>query len=325
VFCDQHQISGSKTASSIDHIIESIDSIIKGIDRAGEYGAPIEIAFYGGSFTSIPAEEQVRLLLAAAPLLDNAPRNTIRVSTRPDCIDKCSLERLIAYRVSTVELGAQSMCDDVLLKSQRGHTARDVEMAAALVKQAGLSLILQMMTGLPGDLPGKSVITAKRFIGLRPDGVRIYPAVVIKGTLLYEMWRRGEYQEQSLDEAVELCAVLCSLFKEAQIPVIRLGLNPTEALSAGAAVAGAYHPAFGEMVYSKMYYKSAAALLKGAEPGDDVTIAVKKGCLSKFIGNKRCNIDALISEFSLGSLKVIESELVRDDVLLVTPDHNVRP
>jgi histone acetyltransferase (RNA polymerase elongator complex component) len=252
-----------------------------------------ELAFYGGSFTALPVSRQDELLKAASPFLLRNPGNLIRISTRPDCIE-------------TVELGAQSMCDDVLLASRRGHTAHDVEEAATLIKGAGL---LQMMTGLPCDTADKSLFTARRFVQLRPDGVRIYPTVVVLGTELYRMWRRREYIEHTVSQAVGLCNDLFHIFNDAGVPIIRMGLNPTEALSFGGAVAGAYHPAFGELVYSRIYFDTALALIREAAPGSDVTIAVARGCVSKMTGKRRCNIEALVKEFSLRSLKVVEAEL----------------
>lgn len=267
----------------------------------------MEIAFYGGSFTAIPESEQNELLDAAKPLIEFDPRNSIRISTRPDCMDETIAARLKGYGVATVELGAQSMCDDVLLASRRGHTASDVGRAAEIVKNAGLKLILQMMTGLPGDTREKSLHTAKRFVELAPDGVRIYPTVVVAGTELYDMWNRGEYREHTVEEAIDLCAEICPLFEEADIQIIRLGLNPTDDLTAGTAAAGAYHPAFGELVYSKVYYNKAAKLLKGTKPGSSATITVPKGRVSMMVGHKRCNIITLTNEFSLQSLKIIEA------------------
>jgi len=254
-------------------------------------------------------EKQNELLEAAQQFLDFHPDNQIRISTRPDCIDEETVARLKSYGVATIELGAQSMCDDVLTKCRRGHTSGDVRQASGIIKSAGLSLILQMMTGLPGDTPGKSLYTATEFIKLKPDGVRIYPTVVVKGTELYKMWQRGDYKEHTIDEAMELCVEICALFEVAGIPVIRLGLHPSDSLTNGDAVAGAYHPALGELVYSKAYYKKAAKLLSDIKPGSDVALAVSKGNISRMAGNRRSNITALEHELSLRSIKLVESDI----------------
>jgi len=303
VFCDQRHISGEATPAGSDDV--------RAAAALADTSHPTEIALYGGSFTALPVCTQNELLLAAQPFFDKNTQHSIRVSTRPDCIDEETAARLKSHGVATVELGAQSMCDDVLIKSRRGHTASDVLRASAVIKNAGLSLILQMMTGLPGDTREKSRHTAERFIEIAPDGVRIYPTVVVRGTELFEMWRRGEYAEHTVEDAVSLCAELCAMFEDAKIPVIRLGLNPTVQLSAGYAVAGAYHPALGELVYSRMYLNSAIKILEDAHMahGSDVILSVTKGRASVMIGQNRHNIGVLTKKFALRSIKVVETNL----------------
>jgi histone acetyltransferase (RNA polymerase elongator complex component) len=318
VFCNQRVISGAVNAAGAGDVRAAVDTARELIVD----GEGAEIAFYGGSFTAIPEAEQIELLEAAQPFLALGSKNAIRVSTRPDCLDGTTVARLKSYGVATVELGAQSMCDDVLLMSRRGHTAFDVARAAGIIKGAGLKLVLQMMTGLPGDSREKSLFTAKRFIELAPDGVRIYPTVVVRGTELYNMWRRGQYNEHTVDYAADLCAEICLLFEKAAIPIIRLGLNPNEDLSAGSAVAGAYHPAFGELVYSKVYYNKAAHLLREIQPGSAVTIGVARGRVSMMTGHKRCNTVALMREYSLRSLKVVETDATPGEMVIKCVMHN---
>ena len=272
---------------------------------------PVEIALYGGSFTALPLDVQIEYLKSIQLIVGNRGNFSVRISTRPDCIDVSTVERLKSFGVKTIELGAQSMCEDVLLLSKRGHTAKDVTSASKIIKAAGVSLILQMMTGLLGDCEEKSVYTAKQLVKLEPDGVRIYPAVVVFDTQMYEIWKKGEYAEHTVSDAVELCAKLCVVFDEARIPIIRLGLNPTDELSGGQAVAGAYHPAFGELVYSRVCLNQAMEILSGIEPGSDVVITVSRGFMSKMTGMRRENIKILIDKFSLGSLKVVEADIER--------------
>ena len=178
-------------------------------------GAKRQLAFYGGSFTAIHAAAQEELLGAAAEAIGRGEIDSIRLSTRPDAIDGAVLERLRRFGVETIELGAQSMDGEVLRLSGRGHTAEDVERAAAAVRSAGFRLILQMMTGLPGDSEEKDLETARRLIALRPDGVRIYPTVIVRGTPLWEQWRRGAYRAHTVEEAVAVCAKLLPLFEAA--------------------------------------------------------------------------------------------------------------
>lgn len=312
VFCDQHKISGSIRPATAETVRAAV---LQGLARNPEH-TDMQLAFYGGSFTAIPVREQEALLGAALPFLLSGELSSLRVSTRPDAIDASTLARLRSFGVKTVELGAQSMDDEVLRRSGRGHTAAQTEKAARAVKAAGFELILQMMTGLPGDTKAKTVETAKRLIALGPDGVRVYPTVIVAGTPLETLWRRGEYREHTVDEAVDWCAEILPRFAAAGIPVIRLGLNPTEELSGGEAVAGAYHPAFGELVRSRILLERARELLAGAAPGTEAVLLVSPGDVSAMTGQHRANLSALKETFSLAAVRVRTAALPRGTIKL---------
>ena len=314
VFCDQRRISGSAESASA----ETVRQAIKAAAALPRSGAKRQLAFYGGSFTAIEPERQEELLGAAAEAIGKGEIDAIRLSTRPDAIDETVLARLKRFGVETVELGAQSMDGEVLRLSGRGHTAEDVVRSSEAVKAAGFRLILQMMTGLPGDSAEKDIETAKKLIALRPDGVRIYPTVIVRDTALYDLWRAGEYREHTVEDAVAVCAQLMPLFEEANIPVIRLGLNPTEELSQGAAVAGAYHPALGELVRSRILLEKARALLAGTEPGSRVTLGVNAAELSQMIGQRRRNVGVLCEELGLRELRVHSCEAERGEIVLLS-------
>lgn len=313
VFCNQRKISGARGAPDRAELAAMIE---EGLGRNSDK-SEIQLAFYGGSFTAIPLEEQTALLEGALPFLRDGSISSLRVSTRPDAIDEKVLERLKKYGVSTVELGAQSMCPQVLLASGRGHSREQTERAALMVKQAGFELILQMMTGLPGDSKEHSMETARRLIALEPDGVRIYPTVILRDTPLYDLWKAGKYAPHSVEEAVDWCAGILPLFQEAGIAVIRLGLNPSEELSGGEAAAGAYHPAFGELVRSRILLERARAMLSEATLGDRVRLEVSPSDISAMTGQKRCNVKALCQQFGLRELKVSAGELERGEIRLL--------
>ena len=309
VFCNQRRITGQREPATAQTVIDAMRQT-----AALPSGAKRQLAFYGGSFTAIPAEQQEALLAAAKAFLDRGELTSIRLSTRPDAIDGPVLRRLKAYGVETVELGAQSMDDRVLALAGRGHTAADVEKASREIKAAGFRLILQMMTGLPGDTDEGAAETAKKLIALRPDGVRIYPTVIVRDTALCELWRAGRYREHSVEDAVRLCAGILPLFEEAGIPVIRLGLNPTEELSGGDAVAGAYHPALGELVKSRLYRNRAEALLSGIEPGVRVILGVNGRELSQMIGQHRENLRWLRERYGLRELKIVSAPVKSGEI-----------
>ena len=318
VFCDQRRISGRERPVTADEIQTITDQAAAFLPR----GEKRQLAFYGGSFTAIPAEEQETLLAAAKAAIERGSVDAIRLSTRPDAVDETVLERLRRYGVETVELGAQSMDDGVLRLSGRGHTAADVERAAALVKAAGFRLVLQMMTGLPGDSPEKDLETARRIIALRPDGVRIYPTVIVRGTALEALWRAGEYREHTVEDAVEVCARLVPLFEAAGVPILRLGLNPTRELSGGEALGGAYHPALGELVRSRILLDRARVLLQDLPAGSVVTLGVPAGRTSQMAGQKRRNLRALTEEFSLSAIRIREIPGQTEEIRLLSVEKN---
>ena len=290
VFCSQRRISGQMqpvTPAEVAHTLEALREPVE------------ELAFYGGSFTALPLAEQEALLDAARPQLRDGTVGSIRISTRPDAVDETVLALLKNKGVATVELGAQSMDDAVLRLSGRGHTASDTVEAAEKIKAAGLRLGLQMMTGLPGSTDALDEMTARRLIALGPAEARIYPTVILRDTPLYALWQTGEYREHTVEDAVRVCACLLPLFDAAGIPVIRLGLNSTESLSAGDAAGGAYHPALGELVRSRVLLERARELLREqtSRPGAAVTLGVNPSKVSQMIGQHRCNLRALEKEF----------------------------
>jgi histone acetyltransferase (RNA polymerase elongator complex component) len=187
-----------------------------------------------------------------------------------------------------------------------------------MIKAAGFHLILQMMTGLPGDTPGRCVETARRIIRLQPDGVRIYPTVIVKDTALYELWRAGQYREHTVEDAVAVCAQFVPLFEEAGVEIIRLGLNPTDELSAGAAVAGAYHPALGELVRARVMRQKALRLLQGIGRGSTVTLGVRAEELSQMIGQKRENVTAICATLWLAGLKVRSCAAEKGEIVILS-------
>lgn len=307
VFCNQRRISGSLKPAGPEDVTAALE---KGLPLCP---SPPQLAFYGGSFTAIPAAEQEALLGAARPYLAYGRISGIRLSTRPDAISREILDRLSRYGVDTVELGAQSMDDGVLAECARGHTAADTERAARLIKERGFQLILQMMTGLPGSSDEKDVATAKKLAALWPDGVRIYPTVILRDTELYDRFLAGTCREHTVEDAVRVCAEILPLFEAAGIPVIRLGLNPTDDLSGGDAAGGAYHPALGELVKSRVLLNRARALMKDFSGGAAV-IEVPAAKISQMTGQHRENIEALRREFNLSSVRVAASQGTRDEL-----------
>lgn len=299
VFCNQRRISGSVRPAGAEDVRLAIEAAAR---LPLPEGGRRQLAFYGGSFTAIPEHEQEELLGAAGRYLADGTISSLRLSTRPDAIDGAVLARLKRSGVETVELGAQSMSDRVLELSGRGHTADDVAEASKLVKAAGFRLVLQMMTGLPGSDDESDLETARKIAALSPDGVRVYPTVIVRDTALYDLWKAGKYREHSVEDAVRVCARILPVFERAGIPVIRLGLNPTEELSGGDAAGGAYHPALGELVKARIMREKAAELLSMMGKRDRAVLLVEPRLMSQAVGQHGENRAWLKEKFALREL-----------------------
>ncbi len=282
-FCNQKSISGQLSELTTDDVHQAVKKAMENLELNGA-----EIAFFGGSFTAIEREYMLSLLSAAAGYVDYKKFKGIRISTRPDCIDDEICKILKEYKVTAVELGAQSMDDNVLILNKRGHTSEDVENAVNMLKAYGFETGLQMMTGLYGSDKNESIETAEKIISLSPDTVRIYPTVVLEKTHLAELFEKGEYIPQTVEQAVEICSELLVLFYKADIRVIRVGLHSGGNVEDGF-IAGAYHPAFKELCESRIYFNLISEKLKNKDPAD-YTVFVPKGAVSQAVGQKKQNL-----------------------------------
>lgn len=281
-FCNQFLITSCHKAPNENDIEKAVS-----VAKASRNYDPktTELAFFGGSFTAINREYMLRLLKAAYTFVKNGDISGIRISTRPDAVDKEIIRVLKEYGVTAVELGAQSMSDEVLKLNRRGHSVKDVENASRLIKEAGFSLGLQMMTGLYGSDSETDIMSAQRIIALNPDTVRIYPTITLKGTHLETLFKSGEYCPPTLDDTVNLVAKLLLMFKKENINVIRTGLHSIEE---NAYVAGPWHPAFKELCDSVIYKWE---ILK--HPKGNYTCFVPRGEISKAVGQGKQNINEL--------------------------------
>ncbi len=308
VFCNQKKIAGKTEAPDGESVRNTIEEALGKL--SGEIS---EVAFYGGSFTAIERPLMIEYLEAAKPFLDEGKVSGIRLSTRPDSVDEEVLSVLQNYGVKTIELGTQSMDETVLEASGRGHTADDVRCASRLIKEAGFSLILQMMTHLPKSDREKDIFTANEIARLSPDGVRVYPTVVVRDTYLEKMMRNEEYTPCTPDEAASLGGEILGIFKAANIPVIRFGLNPTDDLSGGEALAGAYHPALGEMAMSAYFLMLCEKEISKAEnEGDSLEIMINPKRISAMTGQKKKNKEILSEKYGFREIKVMGTNEMPD-------------
>lgn len=225
IFCNQKTISGEQNQVTKEDVANTVEYYLSSFKEENAY---IEIAFFGGSFTGIDVEKQEELLSAAYEFIKQGKVNGIRLSTRPDYIDKEILKRLKKYKVTTIELGVQSSNDYILKRCGRGHTFEEVKNASKLIRRFGFTLGHQMMCGLPESTRLDELNTAKDLAKLKPKIVRIYPVLVLKGTKLAKEYENGEYEPLSCNQAVEICKELYYFFQSKKIQVIRMGLQNTK-------------------------------------------------------------------------------------------------
>ena len=295
-FCNQRKISGQQKNVTAGDVKKTIEYYLDSFKEKNIYK---EVAFFGGSFTGIDVEHQNELLEAAFEYIKEKKVDGIRISTRPDYIDKQTLKRLKKYKVKTIELGVQSTNDYILEKCKRGHTYEDVVKASKLIRRYRFTLGHQMMVGLPDSTEQDDINTAKDLIKLKPKIVRIYPVLVIKGTALEEEYNKGEYEPLTVNQAVERCKELCYMFGKKKIQVIRIGLQNTENICSpknenSEVVAGPYHETFRQLVESSIYYDIIVDKIKKFNTKvKEVEIIVNPQDVNNVVGYKKENINKL--------------------------------
>lgn len=286
-FCDQRTISGAHHIPTGGEVAELCAKSL------GEVKTPenTEIAFFGGSFTAIPRVYMTELLDSVQPFIGEGKFCGIRISTRPDCIDNEILELLKGYGVTSIELGAQSMMNHVLDMNDRGHSAEDVEKSGGLIRKYGFELGLQMMMGLYGSTVDDDFETIMKIADIKPDTVRIYPVVILKGTRLAELYKSGIYKPCSFEEIVENASRALMIFENKGIRVIKCGLHASEFVEKDMA-GGFYHPAFREICESRIY-RNKMSEITSYEQSDrkQFEFAVASSCISKALGHKKSNAE----------------------------------
>lgn len=289
IYCNQRHISGQLQAVKPEEIEQIIEQHLSTFIRPSF----VELAFFGGSFTGIDEKDMIKYLKIVQPYIEKGEIKSIRISTRPDYINEKILDILKQYNVRDIELGAQSLNEEVLAFAKRGHTVKDVENASRLIKDYGFSLGLQMMIGLPLDSVESSKVTAKKILELGAESTRIYPTLVINNTDLADLYRAGQYKALSLEEAIEWTAEIYKIFLQTDITILRVGLHPSEALIKGEQLlAGPFHVSFKELVLTKLWQEKLANI-----PNNTKTISVNPREINYAIGYNGVNRKILQEKF----------------------------
>lgn len=322
IFCNQKLVTGQ----SEKHLEtgNEFSSVAEFLRYRGRRSGTAEIAFFGGNFLGLPAERIRNLLATASEWVHRAELDGIRFSTRPDTVGSRTLDLINAFPITCVELGVQSMDDDVLRQSHRGHTAADATVAVQRLKGKGYEVGLQLMVGLPGDDEVRLLETSRRIADLSPAFVRIYPTLVLDGSPLAMWFRAGRYRPLCLDEAVELSMKVYRFFRQRGISVIRTGLQASEELVAGRGViAGPFHPAFGHLVQSACYLAAVREALRHCPAlRDRIELHVHPKGIARLCGQGNANCAALKREFGFSRVRVVADSGLEGD-LIVLPDGRI--
>jgi histone acetyltransferase (RNA polymerase elongator complex component) len=317
VFCDQKKITGV-AVYDLDTVKDTIEKCIRSFKEDGKKG---EIAYYGGSFTAIPEDTQVELLKVGKARINSGAVESIRVSTRPDYIDSKTLTRLKEYGVKTIELGVQSMSDGVLAANRRGHTREDTIRASTMIKEAGFLLGHQVMPGLYTDTYETMLYTATESLKLKPDFLRVYPCLVIRGTELFKLFKEGEYVPLTIDSAVNICKEIYKMAKAAGVTVIRMGIHPERDFVEGGYVAGPFHPAFKHLVISALFSDLIDLLIEKSEydagASKDVIFKVNDRDVSNFVGINKKNLKRLKVRYPNSEVRLKREEGIKEGDIVI--------
>jgi histone acetyltransferase (RNA polymerase elongator complex component) len=312
VFCNQHQITGGKRQDP-EEIIHRYLSTLK---RDALHH--LELAFYGGSFTAIPEEEQEYYLKLAKSYKDRGIISAIHLSTRPDYVGEKVLDRLCRYGVDVVELGVQSFHSLVLEQSGRGHTVAHVEEACGSIQERGIHLGIQLMIGLPGDSPARCLYSAEKTVEMGPRLTRIYPTVVMKGTPLYDMYQENLFMPWDFETTLQTACNMVKIIRGAEIPVIRMGLKASDILlDDKEVVAGTFHPSFRQLVESRLFKERMEDALRSALRNIDgmqqkVHFSANDKGFSYLIGYKKSNKEYFANTYSRLDFIYTVDDMLRD-------------
>lgn len=290
VFCNQLAVESIHCNASVEIVKAEIDRQIRYLR-----GSEIQLAFYGGTFTAIPEQQQLSLLRYAKQMIDCGEISSVRVSTRPDVLTPDIVQNLYTHGVTDVEIGAQSLCDSVLVACNRRHDYAAVCRGVKCLNQAGVRSGLHLMTGLPGETDKTFLLTLQRLLQLSPDMLRIHPTIILRNTELERLYYRGEYLPQTMEQALTSASWLKLFAQSRGIKVIRTGIQPSDELRDGKVVAGPFHPAFGEMADNCSFFCLMELLIR--ETGCR-NFACNRKEYSKVVGQRRANIAKLEAKYA---------------------------
>lgn len=211
-----------------------VESRLGQLKNIGHSISKVELIVMGGDWCSKPRDYQESFVKGCfdamngrvSPTLNEAMRLNERADvrnvgltfeTRPDWVTPETVDSMLEMGATRVELGVQTLSDEILERVQRGHGVEETVTATRLLRDSGLKVCYHMMPGLPGSTPDDDVATFDRLWSdsrFRPDMLKIYPTLVVKNTKLYDWWRSGEYTPYTSQQVVDVVSKAVSRMPE---------------------------------------------------------------------------------------------------------------
>ncbi len=201
-----------------------VRSRMRQLESIGHIVDKVELVIMGGTFPATPKQYQTRFVQRCldaitqqrSQSLEQAKKQAensrirnvgITVETRPDWAKQRQIDHMLSMGVTRVELGVQNIHDDIYRLVNREHTVQDVTNATQTLKDAGLKVAYHLMPGLPGSNFNRDLNAFREVFAnpnFKPDMIKIYPCLVLKGTKAYEWWKNGDYRPYTTEEATQL-------------------------------------------------------------------------------------------------------------------------
>ncbi len=219
-----HEPAAMRGKHNSYNAFNQVKSRLKQYNYIGKNASKVELIIMGGTFTNKPWSYQKSFITDCFKALNDSKINDLKklhemnetsrhrcvgmtIETRPDEISKKSAEKLLSVGCTRVELGVQILDDNILEKNKRGHTVKDIINSVRILKNHGFKINYHIMTNMFGSSPEKDLKCFKKVFSdsrFRPDMLKIYPTLLIKGTELYELYKKGEWSSYSKEETINL-------------------------------------------------------------------------------------------------------------------------
>ena len=260
IFCDTKEKEVKKIKKS--EIKKIIENELSKVDNETN----VEVVIFTRNIEDLISDKENVLELISEYIKENKITSA-KISTRPESINKNTIKILKKYKVRSIEILVPSSNDYILKKSNAQIMFSDIKKTSKLLRWNGFKVGYQMMVGLPESTRLDEINTAKALIKLKPNTIKIFPVLVLKGTTLEKEYNNEKYVPLNLVQAVEICKEIVRMFWTKKIEILQIGIEDKEELneftnSKTEIVDGPYYPSFKQLVESNMWYDAIVNKIK---------------------------------------------------------------